>query len=177
MPRTWTRRWRDGCAVAEVTAPADMPAPGAYAVGWPAIDELHAECDALLAGLDRAEEAALPQALRLLHQHLLDHFGLEEALMQASDYPRFDCHKREHDAVLRVVERVRPMCEAGDTATVRRLAAEFPQWFSVHAGSMDMLLAAWLREQSGPAGPRSEAQAAACDPEGAGAHAPGAPRR
>jgi hemerythrin len=68
--------------------------------------------------------------------------------MQASDYPRLDCHKREHDAVLRVVERVRPMCEAGDLSTARRLAAEFPQWFSVHAGSMDLLLAAWLREQS-----------------------------
>jgi hemerythrin len=125
-----------------------MPVPGAYAVGWPAIDELHAECDALLIALARTVDAEMAGALSLLHQHLLDHFGLEEALMQASGYPRFDCHKREHDAVLRVVERVRPMCEAGDAATARRLAVEFPQWFGVHAGTMDLLLAAWLREQS-----------------------------
>jgi hemerythrin len=129
--------------------PATPPGTAtAYAVGWPAIDELHAECDALLVALAHASDTELPATLTLLVQHLVDHFGLEEALMQASDYPRFDCHKREHDAVLRVVERVQPMCEAGDFATARRLAAEFPQWFSVHAGSMDAILAVWLREQS-----------------------------
>jgi hemerythrin-like metal-binding protein len=120
----------------------------AYAVGWPAIDELHAECDALLVALAQAADAELSGLLSVFAQHLADHFGLEEALMQASSYPRFDCHKREHDAVLRVVERVRPMCDAGDFATARRLATEFPQWFGVHAGSMDAILAAWLREQA-----------------------------
>jgi hemerythrin len=129
--------------------PSTPPGTGtAYAVGWPAIDEMHAECDALLVALARASDTELPATLTMLVQHLFDHFGLEEALMQASDYPRFDCHKREHDAVLRVVERVQPMCEAGDFATARRLAAEFPQWFSVHAASMDAILAVWLREQS-----------------------------
>ncbi len=52
--------------------------------------------------------------------------------MQASGYARFDCHKREHDAVLRVVARVRPMVEAGDHDVARRLAAEF------HSGSACM---------------------------------------
>ena len=129
----------------------DLPAGDAaapYAVGWPAIDELHVGCDALLVELAVTEDAGLPPALARLTAHLLDHFGLEEALMQASEYPRFDCHKREHDAVLRVVERVRPMCEAGDIAVARRLAAEFPRWFDVHARSMDAQLAGWLREQS-----------------------------
>jgi hemerythrin len=135
--------------VASEPSPAPtLEPPAAYAVGWPAIDELHAECDALLIALARADDIGLPAALALLYQHLLDHFGLEEALMQASEYPRLDCHKREHDAVLRVIDRVRPMCDAGDFATPRRLAAEFPQWFEVHAGSMDAILAAWLRQQS-----------------------------
>lgn len=123
-------------------------ASAAYAVGWPAIDELHAECDACLAALERATPAEQVDALALLFSHLLDHFGAEEALMQASDYPRFDCHKREHDAVLRVVARVRPLCEAGDHDIPVRLATEFPQWFGVHASTMDTALAAWLREQS-----------------------------
>lgn len=127
-------------------APATTPT--AYPVGWPAIDELHGECDALLVALARAADAELAGLLLHFAQHLADHFGLEEALMQASDYPRFDCHKREHDAVLRIVERVRPMCEAGDFGAARRLAAEFPQWFAVHAGSMDTLLAAWLRQEA-----------------------------
>jgi hemerythrin-like metal-binding protein len=125
------------------------PAPAtAYAVGWPAIDQLHAECDACLAALERASPAEQADALALLFSHLLDHFGAEEALMQASEYPRFDCHKREHDAVLRVVARVRPLCEAGDHDIPVRLATEFPQWFGVHANTMDVALAAWLREQS-----------------------------
>lgn len=127
---------------------AEAAAATAYAVGWPAIDELHAECDALLLALAAAEDEGQLAALALLCEHLLEHFGAEEAFMQASEYPRFDCHKREHDAVLRVIARVQPMCAAGDHVTARRLAQEFPQWFSVHAGTMDMQLAAWLREQS-----------------------------
>jgi hemerythrin-like metal-binding protein len=151
-----------------------LPAAGAYAVGWPAIDELHAECDALLAAFARSDDAGLTDALALLHQHLLDHFGLEEALMEASSYPRFDCHKREHDAVLRVVERVRPMCAAGDATTARRLGAEFPQWFSAHAGSMDLLLAAWLREQSAQSG---NVPVAECGDGASCGHGPDAPAR
>jgi hemerythrin-like metal-binding protein len=123
-------------------------AAGTYAVGWPAIDHLHAECDALLAALAAATDGEQLRAIDLLFEHLLEHFGAEEALMQASEYPRLDCHKREHDAVLRVVARVRPMCEAGDHDIARRLATEFPQWFGAHAGSMDLQLAGWLREQS-----------------------------
>lgn len=127
--------------------PALAPAPpAAYAVGWPAIDELHAECDALLAALAVAAESEQMRAIDLLFEHLLEHFGAEEALMQASGYARLDCHKREHDAVLRVVARVRPMVEAGDHDVARRLAAEFPQWFGVHAATMDSMLATWLRE-------------------------------
>ena len=126
----------------------DSPeAAGAYAVGWPQIDALHVECDLRLVALAAADNATLADALVLLLDHLVEHFGAEEALMQSSGYPRFDCHKREHDAVLRVVERVRPMCEAGDHLTARRLAAEFPQWFDAHANSMDAQLAAWLRGQ------------------------------
>lgn len=119
-----------------------------YAVGWPAIDELHAECDALLVALGMAADDGHLGAIDLLIEHLHEHFGAEEALMQASGYPRFDCHKREHDAVMRVVERVRPMVEAGDHDIASRLAVEFPQWFDVHARSMDAMLAEWLRAQS-----------------------------
>lgn len=126
--------------------PSAGPAAAPYAVGWPAIDDLHAECDTLLAALAVAPASALLQSIDLLFEHLLEHFGAEEALMQASDYARFDCHKREHDAVLRVVARVRPMVEAGDHDVARRLAGEFPQWFSVHASTMDAMLAAWLRD-------------------------------
>jgi hemerythrin-like metal-binding protein len=119
---------------------------GAYAVGWAAIDELHVECDHCLTGLQAANDDAQTTALDALYRHLLDHFGAEEALMAASEYPKLDCHKREHDAVLRVVARVRPICEAGQHDVVRRLAVEFPTWFEAHAGTMDRSLADWLRE-------------------------------
>jgi len=145
------RRSRAGCTVSKASA---APAAGtAYAVGWPAIDAMHAECDALLRDLVGANDAGVAGAVALLHRHLLDHFGLEEALMQASSFPPFDCHKREHDEVLRVVERVRALAAVGDTALPRRFAAEFPSWLAVHAGSMDAMLAAWLLERSRQDGP------------------------
>lgn len=134
------------------TEPATGAATGgAYAVGWPLIDELHAECDVLLQRLAGAADSAHVAAIDLLVQHLHEHFGAEEALMQASRYGRYDCHKREHEAVLRVVERVRPMVEAGDHAVARRLSVEFPHWLDLHARSMDTQLAEWLVAESAPA--------------------------
>jgi hemerythrin len=116
-----------------------------HAVGWPAIDALHAECDRCIA--EFAATADSPSVLAALTEHLRHHFQTEEALMQASGFPPSGCHKREHDEVLAVVDRVHAMLMEGDTEVAHRLAAEFPRWFDAHATGMDALLAEWLRAQ------------------------------
>jgi hemerythrin-like metal-binding protein len=119
--------------------------PVSHAVGWPAIDALHAECDRCVA--DFSATADSPPVLAALIEHLRHHFQTEEALMQASGFPPLGCHKREHDEVLAVVDRVHAMLIDGDTEVAQRLAAEFPRWFDAHATGMDALLAEWLRAQ------------------------------
>ena len=132
-------------------------AAAGHAVGWPAIDALHAECDRCVA--DFAATPDSPAALAALVEHLGHHFQSEEALMQASSFPPFGCHKREHDEVLAVVERVHEMLVAGDVEVAQRLAAECPHWFDAHAVGMDAPLADWLRAQPTAAGLAAETAA------------------
>lgn len=127
------------------------------AVGWPAIDALHAECDRCVA--DFAADPGSPAVLGTLIDHLRHHFRTEEALMQANGFPPLGCHKREHDEVLAVVERVHEMLVEGDLEVARRLAEEFPRWFDAHAAGMDALLAEWLRSRPQPAPTVAEAVA------------------
>ncbi len=108
------------------------------------IDALHTEFDACVAMLADADVERPPAALSALRAHLLRHFGDERRWMRESRFPAFDCHQREHDRVLDVLAEVERRFTEGDEAVVRRLAAELPNWFAIHATTMDAALVAWL---------------------------------
>lgn len=114
----------------------------AIPLGYAPIDALHAEFEACVAAFEG--DGALAAALAGLRTHLLRHFGDEERWMRESEFPAFDCHKREHDRVLDVLAEVERRFAEGDEEVVRRLAAELPNWFSIHATTMDAALVAWL---------------------------------
>jgi hemerythrin-like metal-binding protein len=116
----------------------------AIPLGYAPIDALHAEFEACVAAFEDAPADALPAALAGLRAHLLGHFGDEECWMRESRFPAFDCHKREHDRVLDVLAEVERRFAEGDEEVVRRLAAELPNWFALHATTMDAALVAWL---------------------------------
>lgn len=125
----------------------------ALALGYAPIDALHAEFEACVAAVDAASSSALPAALAALRAHLARHFGDEERWMSESDFPPLHCHKREHDKVLEVFAEVERRFAAGDEGIVRRLAAELPQWFALHATTMDAALVAWLGANAAIASP------------------------
>ncbi|GMV56950.1 MAG: hypothetical protein AMXMBFR72_00710 [Betaproteobacteria bacterium] len=116
----------------------------AIPLGYAPIDALHAEFDACVAALTDAPAERLPAALSALRAHVLRHFGDEERWMRESAFPAFDCHQREHDKVLDVLAEVERRFAEGDEEVVRRLATELPNWFSIHAATMDAALVAWL---------------------------------
>lgn len=120
----------------------------AIALGYAPIDALHAEFDACVAMLTDAPAERLPAALSTLRAHLLRHFGDEQRWMRESEFPAFDCHRREHDKVLDVLAEVERRCTEGDEEVVRRLAAELPNWFAIHATTMDAALVTWLGANS-----------------------------
>lgn len=125
----------------------------AIALGYAPIDALHAEFDACVAMLTDAPAERLPAALSALRAHLLRHFGDEQRWMRESEFPAFDCHQREHDKVLDVLAEVERRFTEGDEEVVRRLAAELPNWFSIHATTMDAPLVAWLGANAATAAP------------------------
>ena len=124
-----------------------------YAVGVPSIDALHEECSALVEALAHAlaRGSDVQDALDALHEHLVRHFAHEESLMAATDFPPMACHQREHAAVLEVVAEVQKRYAAGDREPAARLDAAILEWFELHAGSMDAMLAQWLHAAAQPA--------------------------
>jgi hemerythrin-like metal-binding protein len=129
---------------------------GAYAVGIPSIDALHAELEERLAALARAGNDA-QQELSALQEHLQRHFGHEEALMAQIEFPMADCHGREHASVVEVVAEVQRRLAEGDAAPLARLAPAMLEWFAMHAAGMDAVLAGSLK--------RAQALDASCGPE------------
>lgn len=129
-----------------------MMASGKFAVGEPSIDNLHEECEIVLAQLadDVASQRDASAALEALQRHLEQHFGHEEMLMSSSSFPPADCHRREHASVLEVVVEVRRRYASGDRDPAARLAEAIVEWFGVHAASMDAALAQWLRAERTP---------------------------
>jgi len=130
---------------------------GYFEVGYEPMDALHREFHDLLAALQQPGDEG--ENLLALHEHLLRHCSQEERWMRASKFPACDCHEAEHEMLLEVVAEVRRRFDAGDSEIVTRLAQELPQWFEVHANTMDAALAVHLRDReavSAPGGERAE---------------------
>jgi hemerythrin len=124
------------------------------------MDDIHREFHDLLVEL--AEPGDQGEKLLALHEHLLSHCAQEERWMRDTHFPACACHQREHEMLLEVVAEVRRRFDAGDSDIVVRLAQELPQWFAVHANSMDAGLAVHLRNlaEGAAAAPQAASQEA-----------------
>ncbi len=125
----------------------DSTGSGRYAVGIPTIDELHAECETVLARLRDAIAAGGDAGAQLaaVHEHLVRHFEHEERLLMRSSAPTCACHMREHASVLEVMAEVRRRYAEGDRDPAARLAEAIYEWLDVHAHGMDAALAQELK--------------------------------
>jgi hemerythrin len=130
---------------------------GFFAVGYSPMDDLHEEFRDLMIALGAPDVGDYGLPLVEIHEHLLRHCAAEEGWMRATDFPAYDCHKREHDMLLEVVSEVRRRYDAGDNEIVQRLAAELPHWFEVHANTMDAALAYFLKERAETAAAQGQA--------------------
>ena len=124
---------------------AGLPEISFFEVGFEPMDAMHREFRDLLVELARGERDQ-GEALLALHEHLIRHCSQEEQWMRESNFPACACHQREHEMLLEVVAEVRRRVDAGDAEIGRRLAAELPPWFELHANAMDAGLAIHLRD-------------------------------
>ncbi len=116
-----------------------------FELGVPAMDETHREFVDLLNALADAPDAELLARLDDFVAHTDAHFAQENAWMAEIRFPPIHCHKGEHDNVLGVMREVRERVAGGQLELARVLARELPEWFRLHAATMDAALAQVIR--------------------------------
>lgn len=115
-----------------------------WLLGFAPMDEVHEEFVELVRTLQLAPDDQLPRALDAFAIHARQHFDLEDAWMNQTDFPARGCHVDEHAAVLATVHGVQRRVAAGEFAVGRRLADELLDWFPGHAQHLDSALAHWM---------------------------------
>jgi hemerythrin-like metal-binding protein len=125
-------------------------------LGQPVMDETHREFVDLLNRVGAAADSELLARLDEFIAHTEAHFRQEEEWMQALRFPPLACHRAEHEGVLEITREVRARIAAGEMHYGPVFAKAIAEWFPLHAGSMDTLLAFHIK-QSGyePGGPVS----------------------
>lgn len=117
----------------------------ALVLDLPQLDKTHEEFVALLAGVERAEDAQLLARWQELIAHTEQHFGMEDRWMVATRFASGNCHSMQHKVVLQVMREGAARAAHGDLQVLRMMAGELALWFPQHAQTMDAALALHLR--------------------------------
>jgi len=110
------------------------------------MDETHREFVELLNRVGAAGEDDLLASLDAFLVHTEEHFGQEERWMAEIAFPPGGCHGGEHANVLEVAREVRKRVAAGEVRLAATLAEAMAEWFVQHAGSMDTVLAMYMKQ-------------------------------
>lgn len=111
------------------------------------MDDTHREFIELLNRLADAADADMLGVLDEFIAHTEQHFTQEQRWMEQMAFPPLACHAREHDGVLETAHEVRRRVAAGEARFGRVLARAVAEWFADHAGSMDHVLALYMKEK------------------------------
>lgn len=118
------------------------------ALGIPLFDEAHQALTEQIALLLAAPDAEFEAGMAELVAALEEDFRLEEALMEAIDYPALRSHREQHARVLATLHGLAP----GDIAAGHRVAGLVLPWFELHLATADTALALQLAGQARTAG-------------------------
>lgn len=116
------------------------------ALGHAVMDETHREFVDLLNRVGAAAESEVLARLDEFIAHSEAHFRQEEAWMEAMQFPPLGCHRAEHEGVLEIMREVRRRIAEGEARYGPVLVQAIAEWFPLHAGSMDTVLALYMRE-------------------------------
>ena len=111
------------------------------------MDETHREFVELLNRLADAPAERLLSVLDEFIAHSEAHFAQEQHWMKIMEFPPLECHAREHDGVMETARAVRTRVAAGEARFGPVLARAVAEWFANHAGSMDHVLALYMKEK------------------------------
>jgi len=115
-------------------------------LGESVMDETHREFVDLLNRLGATGGDALLDDLDAFIAHTVEHFAQEERWMEEIAFPPLHCHHNEHAGVLEVMREVRKRVAGGEAHLGNTLAVAIAEWFPLHAGSMDAVLALYMKQ-------------------------------
>ena len=118
---------------------------GKYLLGLAPMDATHHEFVALVNQLNAAKGEAFKGLFTQLQQHTHAHFAQEESWMHSSNFPALTEHRADHQRVLGDMNRFARQVERGLLPMARAYVRELPNWFLLHASTMDSALAAHLK--------------------------------
>lgn len=111
-------------------------------VGIETIDDDHKKLLTLINNLQTAVyyptgEAFERQALQELVDYTKYHFDREEKLMIDNDYPDFEAHKRQHEAMIAKVNGFMAAYEKDPEGTIEEITAYLKAWLLDHIAGTD----------------------------------------
>jgi hemerythrin-like metal-binding protein len=119
---------------------------GELSVDQSTMDDTHREFVELLNRVGAATDDELLASLDAFVTHTEEHFGQEERWMREIAFPPLGCHQGEHANVLEVTREVRKRVADGQVQLAATLAEAMAEWFVQHAGSMDSVLAMYMKQ-------------------------------
>lgn len=118
----------------------------AYHLGIDNMDRTHDEFVDLVNRLANADTADFIRLFAALVSHTEMHFNLENTLMRESAFAASGEHTAEHTRVLTDLKRLNEQVKRGSVMLSRAFVAEnIPEWFALHARTMDAALATHLK--------------------------------
>lgn len=117
-----------------------------YLLGINEMDEIHRVFAVLVNRLGSAGKAEFSACFSDLVTHTREHFSQEERWMKTSGFPALREHIDEHQRLLGELDRFAKRVSAGTIAMGRAyVTQQLPQWFDLHAKTMDSALASHLK--------------------------------
>lgn len=119
---------------------------GRFLLGVPAMDRNHREFVDLVNRMAEAKHAVFAYLYSEMVQHTHAHFAAEEVMMRDSGFGAIAEHIGEHQRVLGEMDRIGKHLNQGRVTLARNYVIEqLPDWFALHARTMDSALAAYVK--------------------------------
>lgn len=119
-----------------------------YELGIEEMDNTHAEFIELVNVLGVADKGSFKRLFLRLAQHTEEHFQAEKSLMQQYQFPAIQEHLDEHNRVSGELSQIALRIRDGSMLIAQSYVRDrLPEWFELHASTMDSALAAHLKKQ------------------------------
>jgi len=115
-------------------------------VGITGMDNTHKEFIDIINSLGQATDDQFPALFNRLLEHTQQHFQYEDIAMEKSGFPPKFIHRNEHYRILDELKQLAITIDTGNISAARNFVCRYlPEWFPIHAATMDRALACHLK--------------------------------